>query len=138
MYYIYKAKVLKVYDGDTFLLEVDKGFGDYKIAWFRLHGVDTPEMRPRGKSRTQKSKIKEKELAKKVKQYVSALILNKEITIVSHKGKAFKMGKGKYGRWLAEVFFLLENLGLINLGRHLISKEYAVEYFGGKKEKVWA
>ena len=87
--YVYSAVVTDVYDGDTVTVTIDLGFNvllsDQKI---RLLGVDTPELRG-----------EEREEGLKVRDQVRKMILNKKVIIRTHKDK-----KGKYGRWLAEVF----------------------------------
>jgi micrococcal nuclease len=87
--YEYKADVTKVYDGDTITCNIDLGFGVVlKGQKIRLSGIDTPEIR--GDERADGLISKE---------FVSNLILDKEIII-----KTEKDSKGKYGRWLGEVF----------------------------------
>ncbi len=46
--YEYKAKIIEVYDGDTFTFEVDLGFSITVKEKIRLAGINTPEVR--GKS----------------------------------------------------------------------------------------
>lgn len=61
--YVYKAHVQRVVDGDTVKLNLDMGFGDWKLATkgpltrkegrypqgvYRLNGINTPEMREKG------------------------------------------------------------------------------------------
>lgn len=87
--YEYRAYVRKVYDGDTITVNIDLGFGivfhDQKI---RLRGIDTPEVRG-----------EEREQGLKVRDLVRERIGNKWVTIKTYKDK-----KGKYGRWIADVY----------------------------------
>jgi len=100
-----KCVITRVIDGDTFVADVDLGFGVWvRKQKFRLYGVDTPETR--GKRKTKKGIL--------VKNYVKDLLEGKTFEI-----KCF--GKGKYGRWLADVKLSGERL----LSHHLVSMEYA-------------
>ena len=101
--YEYRAFVKKVYDGDTITADIDLGFGiTMKNQKIRLLNVNAPEVR--GKERPQ---------GLHTKQVVSDFILGKDIKIKTHKDK-----KGKYGRWLAEVWIddTCINTWLINEG----------------------
>ena len=100
----YDATVYDCYDGDTFKAIVDLGFSTVVKHTFRLYGVDTPEMRG-----------PEKVEGKRVRDYVRGLILNKDITIVTHRDKT-----GKYGRYLAEVKIEEENGDEFDLAEHLL------------------
>jgi len=87
--YEYRAYVRRVYDGDTITVDIDLGFGmmvcNQKV---RLLNIDTPEIR--GPERPEGLKSRDA-LRKR--------IANKWIKIKTKKDK-----KGKYGRWLAEVW----------------------------------
>ncbi|RLB39821.1 MAG: nuclease [Deltaproteobacteria bacterium] len=96
--YRYKAKVVRVVDGDTLDLAVSLGFKINIGIRARLYGVDTPE--------TYGVKHDSDEYAKGLaaKQFVESWLVDHghDVLIVSHDGK--KLGKGKYGRWIAEIF----------------------------------
>ena len=115
----YKAKLVRVVDGDTLDLSVDLGFNITINERFRLYGIDTPETRTRD--------LEEKEQGLKAKQFVIDNLKDREIYIDTFKGK------GKYGRWLAKIFYKVEENGLINLNDLLVSKGLAKTYFGGRK-----
>lgn len=85
----YRAKVVSVYDADTITVDIDLGFTAYlsKVK-LRLHGIDAPEMRG-----------PEKQAGTKARDWLRGQILGQEIRIKTYKDK-----KGKYGRWLAEIF----------------------------------
>lgn len=88
--YNYKAKVIRVVDGDTYDMEVDLGFDIRFTARFRLRGIDTPETwRPKTES--------EREHGERATAFVNGLIGGKEVTIYSHK-------LGIYGRYSCDVF----------------------------------
>lgn len=85
----YRAKVISVYDGDTVTVDIDLGFGiwlrDQKL---RLSNINAPEVR--GSSR---------EEGLKSRDALREKILDKNVIIKTMKDK-----KGKYGRWIAEIY----------------------------------
>ena len=87
--YEYNAMVIDVYDGDTLRADIDLGFGvwlkNQSIRWLK---IDTPEIRGEERARGLVARDRVREL-----------ILFKHIKIKTHKDT-----KGKYGRWLAEVY----------------------------------
>lgn len=89
--YEYRAKVIRVVDGDTFDLEVDPGFHLEYTDRFRLYGFDTPECRL-GRGCTPL----EKEIGLLVKEYVKQLIEGKTVTIRTYK-------EGSLKRWLCDI-----------------------------------
>lgn len=91
--YMYNAKVVAVYDGDTITIEIDHGMFIKSTQKIRLYGINTPELK--GKSR-------EKGLISRDK--LRDLILDQEIIIKTYKDK-----KGKYGRFLGDIFLPLSN-----------------------------
>ena len=87
--YIYKAYVTDVYDGDTITCIIDCGFNiGMQKTKIRLYGINTPEIR--GEDRTLGLFVRD-ELRKK--------ILNKHIFLKTIKDK-----KGKYGRYLGNIY----------------------------------
>jgi len=117
-------KVLKVYDGDTIWIAIKINRSIYKLS-ARLYGIDTPEMKPLKNKINRDIEIKN---AKKAKEFLSNLVLNKVILIECGKWD-------KYGRLLITLF--LKN-GIcspdININKLMISKGHAKEYFGGTKK----
>ncbi len=106
--YEYKATVTKVYDGDTITVDFDLGFGIVlKKQTIRLFGINTPEVRGSEKADGIISR-----------DALRQRILGKQVIIKTSKDK-----KGKYGRWLGEVFVADENIN-----QWLISEGYAKEY----------
>ena len=89
----YKAKVLRVVDGDTVDLEVDLGFRTLMRDRFRLSGIDTPE------TYGVKKGSEEYKAGMKAKEWLEEKIGGEIILIKTHKDK-----RGKYGRWLCEIF----------------------------------
>jgi micrococcal nuclease len=109
------SKVISVYDGDTFRVDIDSlppivG----KNIPIRLNGVDTPEIQ--GKCQY------EKDLALKARDFVRNKLVNaKEI-------KLSKLQRGKYFRVVADVY-----VDGISLEQELLDNELAYKYSGGKK-----
>lgn len=84
--YEYKAKCIKVVDGDTVDLEVDMGFYIHSSLRFRLLGIDAPEIRGPNKVAGQKSK-----------QYLLDQLSNVLLRIETEKADSF-------GRWLCSIY----------------------------------
>lgn len=112
MLYFFKAKVLRVIDGDTFEVMVDQGFRTYRKEKIRLLGVDAPE--------TRTLNLEEKMLGEKVAAQV-------ERTLEKHKNEVYisTWTQDSFGRWLADVFFDLDkkNTKTLNALVRLWSKE---------------
>ena len=106
--YEYKATVKEVYDGDTITVDFELGFGIIlKSQKIRLIGINTPEIRGKSKPEGLVSRDALRER-----------ILGKFVTIKTSKDK-----KGKFGRWLGEVFMEEENINL-----WLLAEGYAKVY----------
>ncbi len=109
------SKVINVYDGDTFRVNIDSlppivG----KNIPIRVNGVDTPEIR--GKCQY------EKDLALEARDFVRSKLANaKEIKLTN-------LQRGKYFRVVANV--LVDG---VSLERELLDNKLAYEYSGGKK-----
>ena len=87
--YEYRAFVRKVYDGDTVTVDIDLGFDVVlKSQKIRLLGINAPEVRGSQRPEGLKSRdaLREK-------------IGSKWVSIKTQKDK-----KGKYGRWLGEIY----------------------------------
>ncbi len=117
--FVYQAEIERVVDGDTVDVTLDLGF-DVKLhkQRVRLHGIDTPESRTRN--------LAEKKLGLAAKERL------KELCVGRFKVKS--LGKGKYGRVLG-IPYTEDGQDICQM---LIDEGHAVEYFGGKKKKVWA
>ena len=117
--FVYQAELERVADGDTVDVTLDLGF-DVKLhkQRVRLHGIDTPESRTRN--------LAEKKLGLAAKERL------KELCVGRFKVKS--LGKGKYGRVLG-IPYTEDGQDICQL---LIDEGHAVEYYGGKKKKVWA
>jgi micrococcal nuclease len=116
--FVYQAELDRVVDGDTVDVILDLGF-DVKLhkQRVRLHGIDTPESRTRN--------LAEKKLGLAAKERL------KELCVGTFKVKS--LGKGKYGRILG-IPYTEDGQDICKM---LIDEGHAVEYYGGKKKKVW-
>tara|TARA_Y100001937_G_C7127674_1_gene335633 strand:- start:970 stop:1296 length:327 start_codon:yes stop_codon:yes gene_type:complete len=106
--YEYRAFVRKVYDGDTVTVDIDLGFGVVlKNQKMRLLRINAPEVR--GEERLEGLKSRDALREK---------ISNKWVKIKTQKDK-----KGKYGRWLADIW-----LEEVCINDWLLSEGYASVY----------
>lgn len=113
------GRVIKVYDADTITIASKLPYDTspmYRLS-VRLNGIDTPEIKGKGISE------EEKEMAKMARDYVSNLLLNKNIRLENIQTE-------KYGRILADVY--MEDICINEL---LLKERYAVKYDGGTKIK---
>ena len=113
--YTYKAKLDRVVDGDTIDAHIDLGFDITIHKRIRLAGIDTPE------SRTRDLEEKARGLASKDK--LIELLGDGDFILESKE-------VGKYGRVLGTL--LVDD---VNINDTLVEEGYAVEYWGGKKNK---
>jgi micrococcal nuclease len=105
--YVYRAKIVSVYDGDTMTAIVDLGFKATLEMKLRLLYIDTPELRG-----------DELEEGRRVRDLVREMVLGKDVIIRTEKDRS-----GKYGRYLAEVF-----IDDINLNMFLLENGHAKPY----------
>ncbi len=106
--YEYRAFVRKVYDGDTITVDFDLGFDIIlKNQKIRLSRINTPEIRG-----------KERPAGLKSRDALRSRISNKWVIIKTQKDK-----KGKFGRWLGEVW--LED---VCMNDWLLKEGYATPY----------
>jgi micrococcal nuclease len=99
--YWYRAQVTRVVDGDTIKVLADLGLETFQRLTLRFHGVNTPEIYGVPKDSDEYA------AGMKAKLRVEELISGKQVWIRTYKDRT-----GKYGRYLAEVFFQDEE------GRH--------------------
>ncbi len=111
------AKVIKVYDGDTFTVEAYPWPGLEAKASVRVNGVDTPEIR--GKCDAEKQKAIE------AREFVKGLILG-EVVFLEHV---------KYGKYAGRVVADVKLEGGGSLAEKIIRQGLGREYHGGRREK---
>jgi len=123
--YEYRAKLLKVVDGDTVDIDIDLGFGIWmKDERVRIAGIDTPESRTSDKV--------EKVFGMAAKNRVKEL-LEKDIVLKTTAAKDGEDMKGKFGRILGD--FYVESEGKL-LTEILLEEGHAVKYHGQAKSDV--
>jgi len=103
--YKYKAKVVRVVDGDTIEVIIDLGFRLTIQEQIRLADIDTPELRPRKGTKAQREQEKQK--AREARDYVMMKLADyyygsfpstaKDLYIRVYKGDSF-------GRWIADIY----------------------------------
>jgi micrococcal nuclease len=107
--YHYKAFISDAYDGDTVTADIDLGLKTIvKGEKLRLNRINTPEVRG-----------EEKEAGKISRDYLRGRIVGKTVLIETFKDK-----KGKYGRYIAEIW-LPENGDYTNINDELVAKGFA-------------
>lgn len=107
--YEYRAKKIKVQDGDTIKLDVDLGFNAHIHSWIRLAHVDAPE-------------LKEAKGAEALRRFDE--LTEGELVIKTTKDRT-----EKYGRMLA----VIHNAAGINVGEQMIDEGLARPYEGGRR-----
>lgn len=105
--YKYKARIIRVIDGDTVEAIVDLGFGISRKDIFRLAGINAPE-------HDQSSTL-----------FLAGALADKNVVIESHKAE-------KYGRWLSTLWIQIDS-GWQSVNQMLIDGGFAVPYDGGKR-----
>ena len=116
--FVYNAILERVIDGDTIDVTLDLGFNVFlKKQRCRLAGIDTPESRTRD--------LAEKKLGLQAKARLTELC--------GTRLKIKSLGRGKFGRILA-IPYTNDNEDICQI---LIQEGHAVEYWGGKKTRVW-
>lgn len=109
-FYIYKAEVVSVYDGDTITVNIDLGFNTWIFKEkIRLNRINAPEIKGSSKKKGIESR-----------NFLQNLILGKEILIETIKDK-----KEKYGRYLGEVY-LKTGSETINVNDKMVQSGFAV------------
>ena len=109
--YNYNAKVVDVYDGDTITVNIDLGLHTWvRGEKIRFSRINAPELRgierPKGLI---------------ARDYLRSLILNKEIIIETIKDK-----KGKYGRYLGEIWLKVSETNYLNVNDDMVNNGFAV------------
>lgn len=128
-YLFKKAKVLKVYDGDTFWIAAwhDNRVQKFKV---RLYGIDTSEMTDENKEEHLRAqKAKEFLEYKILNQIIDIDVMNNRIYVNPETGRNKKMSE-KFGRLLATV-----KLNGLDIAEEIIKLGLADKYYGGKKNR---
>lgn len=108
--YYYKSKITAVYDGDTCTADLDLGLSTIrKGEKIRLSRINAPEVRGQ-----------EREQGIISRDFLREQILEKEVFIQTIKDK-----KGKYGRYLGEIWLINEDGSTQNVNDLMVSQGYA-------------
>ena len=118
--YKYRAKLLRVVDGDTADVMIDLGFNTWAKKRLRFKGVDTWEKRTR-------------DLEEKKRGIAASEFTKEHLELNDGEFIIQSFGTGKYGRVLAEIFVKL-NGEETSLNKLLIENGHAYVYEGGKKQ----
>ena len=117
--YQYKAKLIKVVDGDTVDAMIDCGFSTFKKERIRLFGINTPECRTRDKEEKKRGLAAKARLKQLIKEGKNEFIV--ETTIDK---------KGKFGRLLGTLYPLAPIDDSSNsYNQMLVNEGHAEEYF---------
>lgn len=123
MIYIYKARVLKVIDGDTVDIEIDLGFFTKVVKRARLTGIDAFEKNSRI--------LSDREKAAKATSFLRNRIENRQVYVITQLDKS-----DKYGRVLVEIFESYDDMSSVgnSLNLKLVQEGLAVPYDGGMRD----
>ena len=117
----YRAKVIRVIDGDTVDVDIDLGFGIWqKNERVRIMGIDTPESRTRDKEEKVRGLLAKKYLSESLKK-------GKKLVLKTYKDYE----TGKFGRILGDVW-----IDGKSINAQMIKDFMAVPYNGQSKEMV--
>jgi micrococcal nuclease len=100
--YYYKAKVLKIVDGDTVDLDCDMGMYIHSTQRIRLASINAPEVRG-----------VEREAGREAKAF---LPLGSECIVYTDE-------TGKFGRWIGTIF-----VGAMNVNDEMVKNGHATKY----------
>ena len=110
--YLYPAKVERVIDGDTIVVDLCLGLGVIlDDQYIRFYGIDAWEIRG-----------EEREKGLKAKEYLKERLSKGQIEI-EIRPEWGQSGKGKYGRWLGVVY-----IDGVNINAELVERGHAEEY----------
>ena len=108
----YNATVLKIVDGDTIDVMVDLGMGVHRKERLRFSRINAWETRGEHKVKGKLAKARVIEL----------IPVGEKILVKTEKDK-----RGKYGRYIAEIYFTEEDAD-VNLNNLLLNEGHAVLY----------
>ncbi len=109
--YHYRADVLSVYDGDTCTLNIDLGLDQWSHNQkIRLARINAPELRGA-----------EREAGLAARDYLRERIDGRQVWIQTIKDR-----KGKYGRYIAEIWLEEEPEVFVNINDALVGAGHAV------------
>lgn len=108
--YHYRAQVVSVYDGDTCTMDIDLGLDSWRHGEkIRLARINAPELRG-----------DERPAGIKARDFLREKIDGRQIWISTLKDK-----KGKYGRYIADIWLEEAGGGFININDALVDAGHA-------------
>ena len=112
--YTYKAKLIRIVDGDTIDAEIDLGFDTIIRKRIRLYGINTPDTKTKDLDEKAKGLASKQRLTELLdKEFVVETILNK---------------RGKYGRVLGVIYNISANNKRLNINEVLVNEGHAVKH----------
>ena len=126
--YEYKAKLVRVVDGDTVDAMIDCGFSVFRKERIRLKGINAPESRTRDKEEKKRGLAAKARLKELIREGKNEFMVKTSID-----------KKGKYGRLLGELFLILKSNNTIkkanikSYNQTLVDEGHATYYDGGKR-----
>lgn len=113
--YNYRAIVRKVYDGDTCTVDIDLGLGCWVHGEsIRLYRINAPEVRGA-----------ERPAGLRSRDFLRDQIKGKTVILQTVKAKG-RDKKGKYGRYLADIWLKKDSGKWINVNELMVQKKHAV------------
>ena len=122
--YKYKAKVLRVVDGDTVQVELDHGCKIFSRQMLRLSDIDAPESRGASKAQGDKATDHLTKLLFSLAVNYEDDRLNSEMPMIYVE--TLKDSTGKYGRYLGVLWGVDRDGSLVNINDKMISDGHAV------------
>lgn len=119
MLYTYRAKPLRVIDGDTVRFRIDLGCNVFIEETMRLKGIDADEIR-------KPASPQEIASGKEAAMFLQHLLDNYSDGDGYVEIRTEKDRKGKFGRYLVTIYGFHPNLSSINLNTEMITQDYAV------------
>ncbi|MDZ7372944.1 MAG: thermonuclease family protein [candidate division KSB1 bacterium] len=111
--YYYRAQVVDVFDGDTCTVDFDLGlYATLRKQTLRLARIDAPEVRG-----------PERDAGVRARDALRGLILGKQVIV-----RTFKDRKGKYGRWIAEIWLKQPDGRYLNVNDWMLAQGFATPY----------
>jgi micrococcal nuclease len=109
--FYYRAHVVSVYDGDTCRADIDLGFGIWiKKEILRLNRINAPEVRG-----------DERVAGLQSRDALRGMVLDRQVVV-----QTIQDSKGKYGRYLAEIWIEDEDGKWFNVNDRLVEEGQAI------------
>ncbi|RMF66757.1 MAG: nuclease [Calditrichaeota bacterium] len=109
--YTYRAKIVSVYDGDTVHADIDLGLSTWiKAEKLRLARINAPELRG-----------PERDKGLVARDFLRQKILDQQVIVETIKDK-----KGKFGRYIAEIWLKNEQGEFVNVNDIMVQAGHAV------------